>query len=632
MASLARATGRPFPSLQDAPLLAALTGAYVVAGKLGLRLAFEHPSASPVWPPAGIALAALLILGPRVWPAVSLGAFLVNVTTAGALGTSLGIAAGNTLEAVLGAWLVTRFANGRRAFDSTRDMLRFVLLAGLLSPVASASVGVASLALGGHADTGRFASIWLTWWLGDAVGALVVAPVLLIWHSNPRVRWKRREALEAVLWLALFVLVGLVFFSGFTPSEYRQYLRPFPLMPLLILMSIRFGTREAATGLSLLSGFAIWGTLRGFGPFVLPTPNESLLLLQAFLGMTAVLTLAAAVMIAERRRAERRLQAFFDQAVVGIADCDLDGRLLRVNQRFCEMLGYTREELFARSVLDITHPDDRAATQVLLQRLKAEGTPYTVDKRYVRSDGTSLWVRTTVSRVVAEPAQTAHAASVVEDITERKQVEEATRKAAALEERSRLAAEIHDNLAQSFVGIVMQLENEAEASTDRKSARQHIAQATRLARAALQQAQRSSQSLRPQALEAEDLPAALRAAAAGLFAGTEVALEFRCDGTLARLAPEIEEDVFYIAKEALTNAWWHGAPSKLICHLQYGAGELHVRVTDDGRGFDVNRALHAGRFGLTNMQERARRIGASLSIESDPGQGTSVLLRLPLPA
>jgi integral membrane sensor domain MASE1 len=124
--------------------LALLTGIYVAAGKLGLSMAILHPSASPVWPPTGIAIAAVIILGSAAWPAIAVGAFIVNITTAGTVWTSLGIATGNTLEAILGAFLVERFANGRHAFDRTLDLLRFALLAGFLATLVSATIGVTS--------------------------------------------------------------------------------------------------------------------------------------------------------------------------------------------------------------------------------------------------------------------------------------------------------------------------------------------------------------------------------------------------------------------------------------------------------------------------------------------------------
>jgi integral membrane sensor domain MASE1 len=167
-------------------ILAALFGLYVFAGKLGLSLAFVHASASPVWPPTGIALAALLTLGYRVWPAIFAGAFVVNATTLGSAVTALAIATGNTLEALLGAYLVNRYANGARAFDHSQDVFKFAGFAALLSTIVSASIGVVSLALSGYAEWADADEIFFTWWLGDASGALIFAPLIVLWLRDWR--------------------------------------------------------------------------------------------------------------------------------------------------------------------------------------------------------------------------------------------------------------------------------------------------------------------------------------------------------------------------------------------------------------------------------------------------------------
>src|SRR6267154_5607711 len=129
----------------------AVCAAYILAGKFSLRLASVHPSASPVWPPTGIAIATLVGLGLRFWPFIFAGAFLVNLTTAGSVFTSIGIATGNTLEAVIASFLVIRYANGRHAFDWTKDILRFAFFGGILSTAVAATFGVTSLTLGGFA-------------------------------------------------------------------------------------------------------------------------------------------------------------------------------------------------------------------------------------------------------------------------------------------------------------------------------------------------------------------------------------------------------------------------------------------------------------------------------------------------
>src|SRR5258708_4426999 len=185
----------------------ALAAVYFCAAKFGLSLAFLNASVSAVWPPSGIALAILLVSGFRLWPGVFLGAFLANLQTQGTLATSLGVATGNTLEALLGAWLVRRFANGLKAFDQPRDIFRFALLAAVFSTTASATLGVTSLRLGGFIPREQYGAIWFTWWLGDMVGALTVTPLLIAWMTQPMRQILPRRLLEAA---GLLLVVALV--------------------------------------------------------------------------------------------------------------------------------------------------------------------------------------------------------------------------------------------------------------------------------------------------------------------------------------------------------------------------------------------------------------------------------------
>src|SRR5213592_4067438 len=233
-----------------------LAAVYALAGKLGLLLAFVNASATAVWPPTGIALAATLLLGYRVWPAIFLGAFLVNATTAGSVWTSLAIASGNTLEGLVGAWLVTRYANGRNAFSRAPDIFAFAALAGFLSTTVSATIGVTSLSLGGYASWDRFGAIWLTWWLGDVAGDLVVAPALVLWGMDRVAGLTRARALEFGLLLGSVALVGDLVFGGLSSSWVRNYPLEFLCIPPLVLVAFRFGQREAATCVALLSVIA----------------------------------------------------------------------------------------------------------------------------------------------------------------------------------------------------------------------------------------------------------------------------------------------------------------------------------------------------------------------------------------
>jgi signal transduction histidine kinase len=311
------------------PLIGILTVIYVIAGKLSLMLASLHASASPVWPPAGIAIAAVLLFGYRAWPAISIGAFLVNVTTAGNVTTSLAIATGNTLEALAGAWLVNRFAGGTSVFDRPQGVFKFALAAAV-STAISPAFGVTSLAVAGFADWAKYGAIWLTWWLGDATGDLVFTPLVLLWAIASKRQWNKREAAEVgVLFLLLVLLSGVVFGGGLEVSV-RNYPIAFMCGPIVIWTAFRFTQRETATGIFILSAIAVWGTLHGFGPFVRETENQSLLALQWWTAVLTITAMALSAGMAERRRIEAELQQ--QKAVVETAN--------RTKDHFLAMLSH----------------------------------------------------------------------------------------------------------------------------------------------------------------------------------------------------------------------------------------------------------------------------------------------------
>src|SRR5206468_1255432 len=177
----------------------------------------------------------------------------------------------------------------------------------------------------GSAHWAKFGSVWLTWWLGDVVGNLVVAPVLLTWSVPLRVKRLHGNIFEAAILLGCLLLVSQVVFGGLFPSNFPSNTKNYPLefvcIPFLLWAAFRFGQRETATAILLLSVSAIWGTLRGFGPFVRETPNESLLLLQAYMGVASVMSLMLAAVVSERQEVVEQLrQLSVSDPLTGIAN------------------------------------------------------------------------------------------------------------------------------------------------------------------------------------------------------------------------------------------------------------------------------------------------------------------------
>jgi len=406
----------------------ALAAVYFGAAKLGLMLAFVNASATAVWPPTGIALASMVLLGPRVWPAILLGAFLANVTTAGNLWTSLGIAAGNTLEGLLGAFLVTRFANGRNAFERAEDIFRFGV-AGLASTMVSATIGVTVLTLGGYASWSIYGAIWSTWWLGDLAGALVVAPVLILWGRRaPDLR--RGDVVGLALLLATLVAAGFIVFNGLLAPWVTNQPLEFLCIPALLWAAFRYRQRGAATSLAVLTGIAVWGTLHGLGPFVRETQNESLLLLQAFMATLAMTVLPLAAVVRERTRAEEglaRLASIVESSDDAIVGKTLDGTITSWNRGAERLYGYAASEVVGRPLSIIIPPELADELSEILERLKRGAPMENYETVRLRRDGTRVSVSVTVSATRDAYGRITGGSSIARDIEHRKEIEAARR-------------------------------------------------------------------------------------------------------------------------------------------------------------------------------------------------------------
>ena len=309
---------------------------YLLAAKLGLSVAFLNASVSPVWPPTGVAIAIVFWLGYRAVPGVFLGALLANsLLTNVPLATTLGIAIGNTLEAITAVYLLRRFNGSRIPFIRVIDVLKFLLFAVIFSTAISATIGTLSLCLGGAATWSNFGWLWLTWWLGDGVGALVVAPLILTWVERPIERWSgRRWAEGGALLLALWILSATIYTDLFLRSAAG---RPWGhvTIPLLLWAAFRFGPRGVATTIATFSAIAIWGTIHGRGGFAMYDANDALLYLQAYVADLAITTLLLAAIISERTHAARNLSGGLLVTRILAESPALDDALPRMLQRIC---------------------------------------------------------------------------------------------------------------------------------------------------------------------------------------------------------------------------------------------------------------------------------------------------------
>jgi len=280
---------------------------YFLTGKLGLLLSYGHPAVTLIWPPSGIALGAFLILGYRIWPVVFGAAALLYASTLGPAPAVLGLAAGNTMEGLLAAYLVNRFAGGRHALQNPRHCLRFAGVILLASATFSATFDTLVLVSTGYATWAEYGELWMALSLGSLVGMLLITPQIVLFTQFSGVRLTSRQAIEAAAAAAGVVAVGLlVFYRG--PVEIRGLPSELLCMPLLLLVGFRLGRRAAAAALLALAALAIFGTLSGYGPFVRATPFSSLMIVQLFVAMNAVITLSLAALASEYEIADAQLR------------------------------------------------------------------------------------------------------------------------------------------------------------------------------------------------------------------------------------------------------------------------------------------------------------------------------------
>lgn len=299
---------------------------YYAAARVGMLMEFAQTQASPVWPPSGIALAALLLLGHRIWPAVAVGAFLANLSfsylhqpvapplmpstfvefaldhPSEILKAAL-IALGNTLEAAAGAWLLARLGAERNPFTKARHVALFVLAAAAAGAVG-ATWGVTTVCAAG-VPWSLFGTTWLTWWLGDIAGVLAFVPLILTWAERP-VRLSGPEILERTLAFTAFAGLALMIFHEPWRISFLQT-QAYLLLPPLLLLVFRYGLRETSLAVLLVAGVAVSGTVRHQGPFAMPDENASLVALAGFVAVLSVTGAALSATLAERRAAQTAL-------------------------------------------------------------------------------------------------------------------------------------------------------------------------------------------------------------------------------------------------------------------------------------------------------------------------------------
>ena len=613
--------------------LAAAFLLYYVAGRLGQATTnIRSSNLGPVWPAYGIALAAFLAYGHRIWPAIALSAIVVAIEGGVSLLAATGQAIGATASVALSSWFLRRDKHFDAALSSLHDAIMLMTVGAFGGAVISSSVGIASLYTTGIQPYSGLGAAWFIYWLGDATGVLLVTPLVF---TLPRLLAQSSRAGRLVELGTLFALTTAACFIIFgEPSvvPIRTDALGFAVVPFVIWGAIRFGAGGTAVCVFLIAALATVLTALGHGPFAENTTFINALLLDLLFAILAVTGLSLAAVISERERAESererlvraqaevegrlRLASIVESSNEGIVSQGVDGVIQSWNQAASRIFGHTETEAIGRHICDVIPPELCGDQATIVQQLR-DGVRLMRFETAQSADAVTTHLVCTVSPLVDGNGQLVGMTRVIRDVTEQKRAEAVLsnvnrRLIGAQElERARIARELHDDIGQRLAMLAWKLAVHPEALQNE-------------ARDIASDIQSLSRELHPRRIDMLGIVTSIRVLCSEFAEQKKAHVDFQAKDVPSQLPSGISLGLYRVVQEALHNALKHSHVHHFEVGLWAKEGFVHVTVRDSGAGFDVETARRAGGIGLITMKERIKLVQGELTIESRPGQGTTV--------
>ncbi len=439
-----------------------LTLAYYLASKLGCVLAFFAPPTTVVWPAVGVGLAGMMLWGYGVAPAIFLGSILANYQLGSYWQTPLLVSLGNFLQSFTGYFLIRSFGFGNECFQTPRGVFRFFAFAGVFSSLLGSSIGSYAFLKG--PSFLKIQTPWmfaLAWWLGNISGALIITPLILFWSRANQFHWKKNQRLEAVFLAFSFLVSAWIVFWPSSPLAQKHYPIAFLFIPLMIWVAYRFGPRETVSLFFILSALAVYSTLFHTGPFVQDTQDESLILLQIFLVVMALMTLSISASSSEWRRIEKALRQSHEryQSLV-LASAQVvwtaspEGNVVEDLPSWRGFTGQSLKEILGRGWMSVLHPEDLEKTALVWENSLRTQSAHENEFRVRRSDGSYAHVYARAVPVFEHEGHIREWVGTCTDITKRKEQEKLLQQKTEELAKSNRELEQLSSLKSEFVTIV----------------------------------------------------------------------------------------------------------------------------------------------------------------------------------
>jgi PAS domain S-box-containing protein len=624
--------------------------AYFIAGKLGQATTnIRSSNLGPVWPAYGIALAGFLAYGARVWPGIAASAFLVAFSSAVPPLAAAGQAVGATMAALTGATLLRRIPGFDPSLSRLSDAIGLVVLGAFGSSILSASIGTFSLYVTHVQAYSGLASAWLIYWLGDSTGVLLVTPLVFtvprLWAIRSRARLTELAAL-----LILLIAASFVVFGDLELIPIRLHVLAFAVLPFVMWAAIDFGIAGVSLSVFIVATIATLATAFGFGPFAANSPFTNAVLLDVLFAVLSVSGLVLGAVITERERAkddrERlireqaamemrlRLAAIVESSDDAIFSKNLDGTILSWNTAAQRIFGFPAADVVGQPAAMLLPPGLEDEETRLLQQFRA-GEPVDRHKTTrLTKAGTTINVSLTITPLSDAAGALVGVAEIVRDITEQDRAEKALSSLghrlihAQEEERARIARELHDDIGQRLALLAMELTEVSRAAPGGL----HGSQATKLKEAAIEIAadvQALAHELHSSKLDSLGIATAMRRFCDEFAAQKHVEVAFAARHVPDHVPSDTSLCLFRVLQEALHNAAKHSGAEHFDVQLWGAPDEIHLVVSDAGRGFNLAVADLGRGLGLVSMRERLKLVDGSLAIETQPRCGTRIHARAP---
>ncbi len=612
---------------------------YVVPSLIGLLIS-NPQTVWPLWPGCAILVTGMLLVRVNVWPvliAASFVGFTVADLQAGVPLSSIPrFIAGNTVEVLVAAISLKYCFSGVPRLNSVKALAKY-WLAIIIAPFAGAFLSANGIAR----------DYWTGWKivvLSEVLAFVTVTPALLSWVSEGRALMRRPRAqhLEGLMLTAGLFLVSYVVFT--VPEDSRSPALFYTLVPFLLWSALRFGSLGVSTSLIAVTSLSIWGAVHGRGPFSAMVPLTNPLPLQAFLIFASVPFMVLAALAEEReqaahvvRESEGRFRLVANTAPVMIWMSGTDRLCSYFNQPWLEFTGRPLEAELGNGWAEGVHNEDLERCLQTYSQAFDQRQSFAMEYRLRRNDGEYRWILDIgVPRFNLDGSFAGYIGSCL-DITDRKLAEDALASVgrrlieAHEEERTWIARELHDDIGQRIALLAVDLDRFNPQTHDSLvDADESLQQARRRVFELGNDIQALSHRLHSSKLEYLGLVTAAKSFCRELSEQRHVRIEFEHSDIPSAVPKEISLCLFRVLQEALQNAVKHSADQNFTVEVRGTQDGIRLMVSDSGIGFDWRNALNGRGLGLISMRERLRLVNGELSIQSEPGRGTTVLARVPL--